>query len=86
MVSIDRRDGLWPDPPESPESAAFVAAAREGRFLLRRCIACGKAHWYPRARCPFCLGETAWEEASGVARCTAIRCSLERLLRAHLRM
>ncbi len=54
-----------PDPPESPESTAFVAAAREGRFLLRRCIACGKAHWYPRARCPFCFGETAWEEASG---------------------
>ncbi|BAQ50142.1 MULTISPECIES: Zn-ribbon domain-containing OB-fold protein [Methylobacterium] len=65
MVSIDCRDGLWPDPPESPESTAFVAAAREGRFLLRRCIACGKAHWYPRARCPFCFGETAWEEASG---------------------
>ncbi|MBK3396142.1 MULTISPECIES: OB-fold domain-containing protein [Methylobacterium] len=62
---IPLRDGDWPDAPPSPESAPFVAAAREGRFLLRRCTACGKAHWYPRALCPFCLGETAWEEASG---------------------
>jgi uncharacterized OB-fold protein len=62
---IPLRDGDWPDPPASPEAAPFWAAAREGRFLLRRCTACGKAHWYPRTLCPFCLGETAWEEASG---------------------
>ncbi len=49
----------------NPESAPFFAAAAEGRFLLRRCGACGKAHWYPRALCPFCFGETRWEEASG---------------------
>jgi uncharacterized protein len=54
-----------PAPPASPESEGFLVAAREGRFLLRRCKACGKAHWYPRALCPFCFGETAWEEASG---------------------
>ncbi len=54
-----------PDPPESPESAVFLAAAAEGRFLIRRCLACKRAHWYPRALCPFCFGETAWEEASG---------------------
>lgn len=65
MTRIPLRDGDWPDPPASPDSAPFVAAAREGRFLLRRCTACGKAHWYPRTLCPFCLGETAWEEASG---------------------
>lgn len=65
MTQITTRDGAWPDPPASPESAPFVDAAREGRFLLRRCTACGKAHWYPRSLCPFCFGETAWEEASG---------------------
>jgi uncharacterized OB-fold protein len=54
-----------PNPPITPESAPFFAAAKEGRFLIRRCGACGKAHWYPRALCPFCFGETAWEEASG---------------------
>jgi hypothetical protein len=52
-------------PPITPESAAFYTAAAEGRFLIRRCSACGKTHWYPRAVCPFCFGGTIWEEASG---------------------
>ncbi len=55
----------FPTPPPSPESVEFVAAAKQGRFLIRRCTACHKAHWYPRALCPFCFGETAWEQASG---------------------
>jgi uncharacterized protein len=54
-----------PAPPLNPESAPFYAAAEEGRFLIRRCTACGKPHWYPRAVCPFCFGATEWEEASG---------------------
>lgn len=58
-------DRTLPDPPVTPESEPFVAAAREGRFLIRRCGQCGRAHWYPRALCPFCFGETNWEEASG---------------------
>ncbi|HXN43364.1 MAG TPA: Zn-ribbon domain-containing OB-fold protein, partial [Xanthobacteraceae bacterium] len=45
---------------------AFWEAAAQGRFLIRRCAACGKAHWYPRKTCPFCWSEeTAWVEASG---------------------
>lgn len=52
-------------PPQNPESAPFYEAAAEGRFLIRRCTACGKAHWYPRTLCPFCWGETTWEPASG---------------------
>ncbi|MBV1696600.1 MAG: Zn-ribbon domain-containing OB-fold protein [Hyphomicrobiales bacterium] len=52
-------------PEINPDSAAFWQAAREGRFLLRRCNACGEAHWYPRARCPYCLGEAEWTEVSG---------------------
>jgi uncharacterized OB-fold protein len=55
----------FPAPPVNAESAAFNAAAELGRFLLRRCAACGRAHWYPRALCPFCFGPTAWEAASG---------------------
>lgn len=58
-------DRSMANPPITPESAPFFAAAREGRFLIRRCGACGKAHWYPRVLCPFCFGETAWEDASG---------------------
>jgi len=49
----------------TPETEHFWQAAREGRFLLRRCTACGETHWYPRAICPFCLGETVWEEHAG---------------------
>ena len=56
---------ILPDPPLTPESAPFYEAGRAGRFLVRRCGSCGRAHWYPRALCPFCFGETAWEEASG---------------------
>ena len=58
-------DRRMPAPPLTPESAPFQDAAAEGRFMLRRCTACGRAHWYPRAVCPFCFGETAWEQASG---------------------
>jgi len=54
------------DPEPTPETQAFWDAAGEGRFLVRRCTACGKAHWYPRGTCPFCHAtETAWEEGSG---------------------
>jgi uncharacterized OB-fold protein len=56
---------IFTAPPINPEAEPFYAAAAEGRFLLRRCTACARTHWYPRAICPFCPGTTAWEEASG---------------------
>jgi uncharacterized protein len=53
-------------PVVNSESAAFWNAAREGRFVIPFCTACGKAHWYPRAICPFCAGETVeWRQGSG---------------------
>lgn len=52
-------------PPHTPESEPFHTAAAEGRFMIRRCTSCGEVHWYPRAICPFCHGDTDWEEASG---------------------
>lgn len=39
----------------TPETEAFVAAAREGRFMLPYCQDCGRTHWYPRAVCPHCF-------------------------------
>ena len=55
-----------PSPVPDPGSAPFWAAAREGRFILRRCRSCGRAHWYPRAICPFCWSaDTEWCDASG---------------------
>ena len=55
-----------PAPAVNLESKPFWDAAAEGRFLIKRCTACGKAHWYPRAICPYCFsGETVWEQSPG---------------------
>jgi uncharacterized OB-fold protein len=58
-----------PTPNPDPESAPFWDAAREGRFLLRKCPACQKVHWYPRSVCPHCLSSnTDWVQGSGRGR------------------
>jgi hypothetical protein len=50
------------------ESRPFWDAAGEGRFLIKRCGACGRAHHYPRPFCPTCWSEDVrWEDASGRA-------------------
>jgi uncharacterized OB-fold protein len=55
-----------PAPQPNPETQAFWSAAEEGRFLIKACRACGRAHWYPRAVCPFCASEdTEWRAGSG---------------------
>ena len=34
--------------------------------MIGKCNACGKVHYYPRARCPFCFsGRTELQQASG---------------------
>jgi uncharacterized protein len=54
-------------PTIEPESQPFWDAAREHRFLLRRCLHCGALHHYPRPFCPVCWSEdVVWEEASGL--------------------
>ena len=47
-------------------TAPFFTAAQQGVLRLRRCTACQKPHWYPRPICPFCQGDTEWEDASGL--------------------
>ena len=49
-----------------PATAPFFAAAQHGVLRLRRCTACQKPHWYPRPVCAFCLGDTEWEDVSGL--------------------
>ena len=44
-----------PAPGQNLESKPFWEAAKEGRFLIKRCTACGEAHWYPRIMCPYCF-------------------------------
>jgi uncharacterized OB-fold protein len=58
-------DRIYPAPPLNAEAEMFYAAAGEGKFMLPVCRGCGKAHWYPRARCPFCFGEVDWRQGSG---------------------
>jgi len=36
------------------------------RLMIPRCLSCHKLFWYPRPQCPFCLGDTKLEEASGI--------------------
>jgi uncharacterized OB-fold protein len=55
-----------PAPVVNVETQPFWDAAKEGRFLIKRCTACDKPHWYPRAVCPFCMSaDTVWEESPG---------------------
>ena len=55
-----------PSPIVTVENEAFWNAAREGRFTVPVCGACGKVHWYPRAICPFCGSDkVALRDASG---------------------
>ena len=58
-----------PSPPVNPENQPFFDAAREGRLMLKRCMACSELHYYPRAICPFCSSErTEWVAAHGRGR------------------
>ncbi len=58
-----------PAPTPTPETEAFWAATRAGKFLVKTCKECQRAHWYPRALCPFCFADaTEWREASGRGR------------------
>ncbi len=45
--------------PANPETAAFWAKTAEGVLCYGWCDACGKAHFYPRRRCPHCLAPGA---------------------------
>ena len=55
-----------PAPPVSPETQPFWDAAVAGRLMIKKCGGCGRAHYYPRALCPFCGSDrTAWLAASG---------------------
>ncbi len=47
------------------ETQAWWDAANAGKLLVKTCRGCGQAHFYPRALCPFCFGETDWTETNG---------------------
>jgi uncharacterized OB-fold protein len=50
------------------ETQPYWDAARDGKLLIKRCGACGRAHFYPRPFCPHCWSDDVrWEQASGRA-------------------
>ena len=60
------KDRAIPAPPLGPETQPFWDAAAAGRLVIKHCAACGQAHHYPRARCPFCSSErTEYKDAMG---------------------
>jgi uncharacterized OB-fold protein len=70
MTDVQERPAVTarriPAPAQNLESKAFWDAAKEGRFLIKRCNACGEPHWYPRTICPFChSSDTEWRESKG---------------------
>ena len=63
MAATERK---IPAPEPNAETKRFWDAAAEGRFVLPKCAACGRTHWYPRALCPFCFSDRIeWQAASG---------------------
>src|SRR2546427_871464 len=63
MTTTERK---YPAPAVNPEIKPFFDAATQGTLMLKKCGACGQAHHYPRAICPFCASErTEWITASG---------------------
>lgn len=55
-----------PAPTPLEDSRDFWEGAARGELMLKHCEACGRAHHYPRARCPHCFSDrTMWRQASG---------------------
>ena len=61
QMASDGRPLPWPNPTTQP----FFDAAAAGRLELQRCPRDG-FFFYPRSRCPECLGDDwSWQEVSG---------------------
>jgi uncharacterized OB-fold protein len=54
-----------PAPTIEPGTEYFWEQAKAGKLVVKACNDCGKVHWYPRTLCPFCFGETTWQQAKG---------------------
>jgi uncharacterized OB-fold protein len=65
MAYVQRKIPFVGTPETNPETKQFFDGANEGKLMIRRCTKCKKAHFYPRALCPFCFGDCDWEQASG---------------------
>jgi len=62
---------LKPQPKVNELTRPFWEGANSGKLMIQRCARpeCGRAVFYPRVCCPFCMGgELNWIEASGRGR------------------
>ena len=57
MAYVQRKIPFVGSPDTNPETKPFFDGSAAGKFMVRRCTACKKVHWYPRAMCPFCFGD-----------------------------
>ena len=54
------------EPPVGPASEPFWDATRDRRLVVQWCLDCDRAVFYPRERCPGCLGSRLeWRECTG---------------------
>lgn len=54
------------EPEADWESRPYWEGAARGELMIKRCRACQRAHWYPRAQCPHCQADAVdWEVACG---------------------
>ena len=66
MTEAKTEAKTYPAPVGNPESQPFWDAAKDGKFLIKRCNGCGEAHYFPRSICPLCFSaDTVWEESAG---------------------
>ena len=66
--AVDGRPMPWPNPTTQP----FFDAASEGRLDLQHCPRDG-FFFYPRSRCPHCLGDDwEWQTVSGRGEIAAV--------------
>lgn len=58
-----------PGPTTTKLTKPFWEAARQGRLIVQKCDACGKAVFYPRAICPHCWSDgLRWHNTNGRGR------------------
>jgi len=59
----------YPAPQGNPETKPFWDAAAAGKFMIKRCTACGEAHYFPRRSVPvLLLRQDGWEKARARAK------------------
>ena len=77
--SVDATVGIPPGVTE--ETAAFWAAAAEGRLVVERCVACGTESFPPRGLCRACRGrEMLAAEITGPGRVYSCTVNYQRWL------